>query len=137
FFVIVVPHPPISTLFPYTTLFRSDYCKEKDLVVIGDIKRGDIGSTSAAYAVGHLGRVQVGSRKWAGFDEDFATVNPYLGSDGVKPFIEVCKEENKGLFILVKTSNPFSVEFQDRIIEGRPLYEWVGEKVAQDRKSTR
>src|SRR5699024_11446784 len=84
FFVIVVPHPPISTLFPYTTLFRSDYCKEKDLVVIGDIKRGDIGSTSAAYAVGHLGRVQVGSRKWAGFDEDFATVNPYLGSDGVK-----------------------------------------------------
>src|SRR5699024_4270988 len=61
-----------------------DYCKEKDLVVIGDIKRGDIGSTSAAYAVGHLGRVQVGSRKWAGFDEDFATVNPYLGSDGVK-----------------------------------------------------
>ena len=108
-----------------------DYCKEKDLVVIGDIKRGDIGSTSAAYAVGHLGRVQVGSRKWAGFDEDFATVNPYLGSDGVKPFIEVCKEENKGLFILVKTSNPSSGEFQDRIIEGRPLYEWVGEKVAQ------
>ena len=80
---------------------------------------------------GHLGRVQVGSRKWAGFDEDFATVNPYLGSDGVKPFIEVCKEENKGLFILVKTSNPSSGEFQDRIIEGRPLYEWVGEKVAQ------
>ena len=108
-----------------------DYCKSKDLVVIGDIKRGDIGSTSAAYAVGHLGRVQVGSRKWAGFDEDFATVNPYLGSDGVKPFIEVCKEENKGLFILVKTSNPSSGEFQDRIIEGRPLYEWVGEKVAQ------
>ena len=83
-----------------------DYCKSKDLVVIGDIKRGDIGSTSAAYAVGHLGHVQVGSKKYAGFDEDFATVNPYLGSDGVKPFIEVCKEENKGLFILVKTSNP-------------------------------
>ena len=73
-----------------------DYCKSKDLVVIGDIKRGDIGSTSAAYAVGHLGHVQVGSKKYAGFDEDFATVNPYLGSDGVKPFIDVCKEENKG-----------------------------------------
>lgn len=108
-----------------------DYCKEKDLIVIGDIKRGDIGSTSAAYAVGHLGHVQVGSRSYAGFDEDFATVNPYLGSDGVKPFIDVCKEEKKGLFILVKTSNPSSGEFQDRIIDGRPLYEWVGEKVAQ------
>ena len=65
------------------------------------------------------------------FDEDFATVNPYLGSDGVKPFIEVCKEEKKGLFILVKTSNPSSGEFQDRLIDGRPLYELVGEKVAE------
>ena len=108
-----------------------DYCKSKDLVVIGDIKRGDIGSTSAAYAVGHLGKVQVGSKTYAGFDEDFATVNPYLGSDGVKPFIEVCKEEKKGIFVLVKTSNPSSGEFQDRIIEGRPLYEWVGEMVAK------
>ncbi len=108
-----------------------DYCKSKDLVVIGDIKRGDIGSTSAAYAVGHLGHVQVGSRKYAGFDEDFATVNPYLGSDGVKPFMEVCKEEKKGIFVLVKTSNPSSGEFQDRVIDGRPLYELVGEKVAQ------
>ena len=62
------------------------YCQEKGLVVIGDIKRGDIGSTSEAYAVGHLGRVRVGSRSYAGFHEDFATVNPYLGSDGVKPF---------------------------------------------------
>ena len=108
-----------------------DYCKSKDLVVIGDIKRGDIGSTSAAYAVGHLGKVQVGSKTYAGFDEDFATVNPYLGSDGVKPFIDVCKQENKGLFILVKTSNPSSGEFQDQMIDGRPLYELVGEKVAQ------
>ena len=73
----------------------------------------------------------MGSNKIAGFDEDFATVNPYLGSDGVKPFIDVCKEENKGIFVLVKTSNPSSGEFQDRIIDGRPLYEWVGEKVAQ------
>lgn len=108
-----------------------EYCKAKDLVVIGDIKRGDIGSTSAAYAVGHLGQVQVGSKKYAGFDEDFATVNPYLGSDGVKPFMDVCKEEKKGIFVLVKTSNPSSGEFQDRVIDGRPLYELVGEKVAQ------
>ena len=72
------------------------YCQEKGLVVIGDIKRGDIGSTSEAYAVGHLGKVQVGSRSWSGFHEDFATVNPYLGSDGVKPFLKVCKEEKKG-----------------------------------------
>ena len=108
-----------------------DYCKSKDLVVIGDIKRGDIGSTSAAYAVGHLGKVQVGENKIAAFDEDFATVNPYLGSDGVKPFIDVCKEEKKGIFVLVKTSNPSSGEFQDRLIDGRPLYELVGEKVAQ------
>ncbi len=108
-----------------------DYCKSKDLVVIGDIKRGDIGSTSAAYAAGHLGHVKVGSRVYAGFDEDFATVNPYLGTDGVKPFVDVCKEEKKGLFILVKTSNPSSGEFQDQLIDGKPLYELVGEKVAQ------
>ena len=111
-----------------------DYCKEKDLVVIGDIKRGDIGSTSEAYAVGHLGKVAVGSKSYYGFDEDFATVNPYLGSDGVNPFIKVCKEEKKGLFILVKTSNPSSGEFQDRLLsdEGnRPLYEIVGEQVAK------
>ena len=108
-----------------------EYCKSKDLVVIGDIKRGDIGSTSAAYAVGHLGQVQVGSKKYAGFDEDFATVNPYLGSDGVKPFMDVCKEEKKGIFVLVKTSNPSSGEFQDRQIDGKPLYEIVAEKVAE------
>ena len=111
-----------------------DYCKSKGLVVIGDIKRGDIGSTSTAYAVGHLGKVQVGSESYAPFDEDFATVNPYLGTDGVKPFIDVCKEEKKGIFVLVKTSNPSSGEFQDRQIadaNNRPLYEIVGEKVAE------
>ncbi len=108
-----------------------DYCHTKDLVVIGDVKRGDIGSTSAAYATAHLGKIQVGSKCYTAFNEDFATVNPYLGSDGVKPFIEVCQEEGKGLFILVKTSNPSSGEFQDRLIDGRPLYELVGEKVAE------
>ena len=106
-----------------------DYCKQKDLVVIGDVKRGDIGSTSEAYAVAPLGKVTVGNTKISAFDEDFATVNPYLGSDGINPFLKVCQEEKKGIFILVKTSNPSSGEFQDRIIDGRPLYEWVGEKV--------
>ena len=107
------------------------YCQEKDLVVIGDIKRGDIGSTSAAYAAGHIGKVTVGNHVFSPFHEDFVTVNPYLGTDGVKPFLDVCREEKKGLFLLVKTSNPSSGEFQDRLIEGRPLYEWVGEKVAR------
>ena len=106
-----------------------DYCKQKDLVVIGDVKRGDIGSTSEAYAVAHLGKVTVGNTILSAFDEDFATVNPYLGSDGINPFLKVCQEEKKGIFILVKTSNPSSGEFQDRIIDGRPLYEIVGEKV--------
>ena len=108
-----------------------DYCKEKGLVVIGDVKRGDIGSTSEAYAVAHLGKVAVGSNSYYGFDEDFATVNPYLGSDGVTPFTKVCKEEHKGIFVLVKTSNPSSGEFQDRLIDGRPLYEHMGEKVKE------
>lgn len=107
------------------------YAKEKGLVVIGDIKRGDIGSTSAAYAVAHLGKVQIGTKQFAAFDEDFATVNPYFGTDGVQPFIDVCKKEQKGLFILVKTSNPSSGEFQDKLVDGRPLYEWVGEQVAK------
>lgn len=120
-----------------------DYCKEKDLVVIGDVKRGDIGSTSEAYAVGHLGKVQVGSSLACGFGEDFATVNPYLGSDGVKPFLKVCAEEKKGIFILVKTSNPSSGELQDLLIKEapgngsgagaveKPLYELIGKYVAE------
>lgn len=108
-----------------------DYCKEKGLVVIGDAKRGDIGSTSAAYATGHIGSVQVGSKTYSGFDTDFLTVNPYLGTDGVKPFVDVCNSHDRGLFVLVKTSNPSSGEFQDRLIDGRPLYEWVAEKVVE------
>ena len=107
------------------------YCQEKGLLVIGDAKRGDIGSTSAAYATGHLGHVMVGNTKLSGFGTDFLTVNPYLGTDGVKPFVDVCREENKGLFVLVKTSNPSSGEFQDQLINGKPLYELVAEKVVE------
>lgn len=77
-----------------------DYCHEKDLVVIGDVKRGDIGSTSAAYAAAHLGKVTVAGNRFSAFDEDFATVNPYLGTDGIQPFVDVCKEEKKGFLFL-------------------------------------
>ena len=108
-----------------------DYCKEKGLVVIGDVKRGDIGSTSQAYACGHLGKVSVGSKTYYPFDEDFITVNPYFGIAGVKPFLDVCLEVDRGIFLLVKSSNPSSGEFQDQLVNGRPLYELVGEKVAE------
>ena len=107
------------------------YCHSKGLLVIGDVKRGDIGSTSGAYAAAHLGAVEIGGKTLAPFNEDFATVNPYLGTDGVKPFIDVCRTHDKGIFVLVKTSNPSSGEFQDRLIDGKPLYELVGEKVRE------
>lgn len=107
------------------------YCQEKGLVVIGDAKRGDIGSTSAAYATAHLGKVKVGNSICSAFNTDFLTVNPYLGTDGVKPFVDVCNAEDKGIFVLVKTSNPSSGEFQDRLIDGKPLYEHVAAKVVE------
>lgn len=108
-----------------------DYCKEKDLIVIGDVKRGDIGSTSAAYAAAHIGKITIGSKSYEPFQEDFMTVNPYFGIDGIKPFLDVCKEEKRGIFVLVKTSNPSSGEFQDQLINGKPLYELVARKVAE------
>ena len=108
-----------------------EYCQNKGLLVIGDVKRGDIGSTSSAYAVGHIGSVKVGSNECRGFNTDFITVNPYLGTDGIKPFVNVCNDEDRGLFVLVKTSNPSSGEFQDRLVDGRPLYELVAEKVVE------
>ena len=113
-----------------------DYAHEKGLVVIGDIKRGDIGSTSEMYAVGHIGHTKIGASSIAGFDEDIVTVNPYLGSDGVMPFVKVCEAEKKGIFVLVKTSNPSSGEFQDRLIDGKPLYEHVADKVNEWGEST-
>ena len=81
--------------------------------------------------MGHIGAVEIGDKKIFPFDEDIVTVNPYLGSDGVKPFIDVCNENDRGIFVLVKTSNPSSGEFQDRIIsdDSRPLYEIVADKV--------
>lgn len=106
-----------------------DYCHEKGLLVIGDAKRGDIGSTSTAYAIGHLGKVKIGSTEIAPIDTDFLTINPYMGSDSVVPFVEECKKYDKGLFILVKTSNPSSGEFQDQKVGEKAVYELVGKKV--------
>ena len=106
-----------------------DYCHEKGLLVIGDAERGDIGSTSTAYAIGHLGKVKIGSTEIAPIDTDFLTINPYMGSDSVVPFVEECKKNDKGLFILVKTSNPSSGEFQDQKVGEKAVYELVGKKV--------
>ena len=108
-----------------------EYCQQKGLIIFGDVKRGDIGSTSSAYAVGHLGKVKVGNNVCSGFNTEFITVNPYLGTDGIKPFVDVCNAEDKGIFVLVKTSNPSSGEFQDKLIDGKPLYELVAEKVVE------
>ncbi|MCR5775247.1 MAG: orotidine-5'-phosphate decarboxylase [Lachnospiraceae bacterium] len=117
-----------------------DYCHSKGLIVIGDVKRGDIGSTSESYAIAHLGEIKVGNTSHRPFDEDMATVNPYLGTDGVKPFTDICNRYDKGIFVLVKTSNPSSGEFQDRAVSGgegdpsgtsRPLFEVVADKVRE------
>lgn len=109
------------------------YAKEKGLIVIEDAKRNDIGSTAKAYANGHLGKVfLINGTISSSLDVDLLTVSPYLGSDGIKPFLEVCKELGKGIFILVKTSNPSSEELQDRIIAGdETVYEIIARYVAE------
>src|SRR5690554_494227 len=109
------------------------YAQQQGLVVIGDGKRNDIGSTARAYAAGYLGRVPLadGSSRPV-FDGDFLTVNPYLGTDGIEPFLAVCREEGKGIFVLVKTSNPSSGELQDiPDRNGEALYENAGKLVAR------
>ena len=106
------------------------YAKEKGMIVIADVKRGDIGSTAAGYSNAYLGETPVGDKKESFFDIDFVTVNPYLGVDGIKPFIEDAKKYGKGIFILVKTSNPSSAELQDLKLEtGEAVYEKVAELV--------
>ena len=106
------------------------YAKEKGMVVIADVKRGDIGSTAAGYSNAYLGETPVGDKKESFYDIDFVTVNPYLGVDGIKPFIEDSKKYGKGIFILVKTSNPSSSELQDLKLEsGETVYEKVAELV--------
>lgn len=103
------------------------YAREKGLFVIIDGKRNDIGTTMEAYAAGHLGVTQVEDISLPAFGGDLLTVNGYLGSDGIKPLLKVCQEQNKGIFVLVKTSNPSSGELQDQCIDGKPIYRVMGE----------
>lgn len=107
------------------------YARERGLIVLIDGKRNDIGSTAGAYARAYLGTVALGEGKEASWDADALTVNPYLGSDGVQPFVDQAAQHEKGVFVLVRTSNPSSGEFQDLVAEGRPLYRHVAERVAQ------
>lgn len=103
------------------------YAKEKGMIIIVDAKRGDIGSTAAGYSNAYLGKTPMGEIEESFYYADFLTVNPYLGSDGIKPFVEDCKKYDKGIFVLVKTSNPSSGELQDLKLEnGKTIYETVG-----------
>ncbi len=102
-----------------------EYAKKKGLIVIGDVKRGDIASTATAYSHGHIGRVDVEGVAHEVFKEDFITVSPYLGYDSIEPYVPDLERYNKGLFVLVKTSNPNSKEIQNLTIEGELLYEKV------------
>ncbi len=107
-----------------------DYAKSKGMIVIADVKRNDIGSTAGCYSKAYLSGVEVAGKKITAFDSDYITVNGYLGSDGILPFVKDCKENDKGLFILVKTSNPTSGELQDKKFEnGNTLYEEMGDLV--------
>ena len=108
-----------------------EYAKSKGMVVILDAKRGDIGSTSKAYSNAYLGRTKIENQEKSFYDIDFITVNPYLGIDGIKPFVEDCEKYDKGIFVLVKTSNPSSSELQDLKLEGgETVYEKVGNLVS-------
>ncbi len=107
-----------------------DYAKSKGMIVIADVKRNDIGSTAGCYSKAYLSGVEVAGKKITAFDSDYITVNGYLGSDGILPFVKDCKENDKGLFILVKTSNPTSGELQDKKFKnGNTLYEEMGDLV--------
>lgn len=104
------------------------YAKEKGLIVIGDVKRGDVPSTAEAYANAHIGEVYVNDTIETPFAADAVTVNPFLGTDSILPFIQTAKKYNKGIFILVKTSNPLSGEFQNLICGKKKLHEIIAEK---------
>ena len=109
------------------TLYKTqEYARSKGMYVITDGKRNDIGTTMEAYACAHLGKVKVGSTEIEPFLGDALTVNGYLGSDGIKPLLKVCSENDKGIFVLAKTSNPSSGELQDKKIDGEPIYEVMG-----------
>lgn len=107
-----------------------EHARARGLIVIGDVKRSDIGSTAAAYALAHLGRTEIGGAAFEAFPADAVTVNPFLGSDGVKPFIEEAAKNGKGVFVLVKTSNPSSAEIQDLETDGEPVYMKLARRLA-------
>ena len=108
------------------------YAKQKGMIVIADIKRGDIGSTAQGYSNAYLGKTKIEEKEESIFDVDFVTVNPYMGTDCVKPFIDDCKKYGKGIFILVKTSNPSSGELQDVKLEnGEEVYVKVAKLVEE------
>ncbi len=103
------------------------YAKSKGMFVITDGKRNDIGSTMEAYAAAHLGTVEAAGRTFTPFGADALTVNGYLGSDGVRPLLDICAKEDKGIFVLVKTSNPSSGELQDKMLGDKTVYETMGD----------
>ncbi len=109
----------------------TEYAKSKGLIVIGDIKRGDITSTAEAYAEGHIGKVKIEEESYDIYKQDAITLNPYLGFDSIEPYIKYCKEYDKGLFVLVKTSNPNSGEIQDLQTDEGKIYEKVGSLVSK------
>ncbi|WP_432405062.1 orotidine-5'-phosphate decarboxylase [Wukongibacter sp. M2B1] len=106
-----------------------EYASKKGLLIIGDIKRGDIGSTSKAYSNAHLGKTLVEDKLLEAFYSDSITVNPYLGDDCLKEFVGDIEKYEKGMFVLVKTSNPTSSQLQDLVVEGKKIYEKVAEMV--------
>ena len=112
------------------------YAREKDLFVIADIKRGDIGSTAQAYADAWLGETRVGEASHPVFNADCVTLNGYMGSDTIEPFVEACKAGDKCLFLLVKTSNPGSGELQNMVAGDRLVYKVMGDMTAKLGKGT-
>ncbi|MBO4989156.1 MAG: orotidine-5'-phosphate decarboxylase [Clostridia bacterium] len=113
------------------------YAKEKGLFVIADCKRNDIGSTASCYAKAYLGETSIGDKAIEAFPADMLTVNGYLGSDGILPFTAECEKGNKGIFVLVKTSNPSGDEIQNlKLEDGRTIYELMGEMVEKWGEST-
>lgn len=106
------------------------YARDNGLMVIADVKRNDIGSTAAAYSKGYIGKTVFNGKEYTPFESDFITVNGYLGSDGILPFVKDCEQNEKGLFALVKTSNPTSGELQDKIMDnGKTLYDNMADLV--------
>lgn len=119
----------IDGLYAFSETIK--YAKSKGLFVISDIKRGDIGSTATDYADAHIGYTKINDKKFETFNSDFITINPYLGQDSITPFIDVMKENDKGAFVLVKTSNKGSKDIQDIIVDGDKLFIKVGQLVSE------